>query len=154
MRLRRLDAIDVDVILALEADAEVMQHSTGLILPTAERREALLAYIAADQGELGHWAITCAGSAAGWISLTPLAETTRIQVAYRLARAHWGKGLALDALQEVCGYAKRHLLLEELVAVVWPSNLRSQRLLERSGFDFECEAHHYDRNVMLYVRQL
>ncbi len=154
MRLRRLDAIDVDVILALEADAEVMQHSTGLIPPTAERRETLLAYIAEDQGKLGHWAITCAGSTAGWISLTPLADSARIQVAYRLARSHWGKGLALDALREVCRYAKSHLLLEELVAVVWPANFRSQRLLERSGFNFECEAHHYDRDVMLYVRRL
>lgn len=154
MRLRRLQATDADVILALEADAEVMQHSTGLIQPTPERRKALLAYIAADHGELGHWAVTSAGSTAGWISLTPLAGTTRIQVAYRLARAHWGKGLATDALRQACDYAKGDLLLKELVAVVWPANSRSQRLLKRSGFNFECETHHYGRDVMLYVRPL
>lgn len=49
-----------------------MQQSTGLIQPTRERRRALPAYIAADHGELGHWAVTSAGSTAGWISLTPL----------------------------------------------------------------------------------
>lgn len=142
------------MILAMEADAEVMQHSTGLIPPTPERRLALLAYLASDQGKLGHWAITCAGNTAGWISLTPLADTPRIQVAYRLARQHWGKGLASDALQTVCDYAKNQLSLEELVAVVWPANTRSQQLLKRSGFDFECEARHYDREVLLYVRRL
>lgn len=45
MRLRRLNETDVGVILALEADVEVMQHSTGLILPASEQRAALLAYI-------------------------------------------------------------------------------------------------------------
>lgn len=154
MKLRRLEARDADAILALEADTEVMQHSTGLILPTQERRDALHAYIEADQGNLGHWAITCANDTAGWISLTPLAGTARIQVAYRLARAYWGKGLASSALHEVCEYAKRRLLLAEVVAVVWPANLRSQRLLEKSGFSHECVAHHYDREVMLYVRRL
>lgn len=71
-----------------------------------------------------------------------------------MARAHWGKGLATDALRQACDYAKSHLLLKELVAVVWPANSRSQRLLERSGFNFECETHHYGRDVTLYVRPL
>ncbi|WP_175147196.1 GNAT family N-acetyltransferase [Achromobacter ruhlandii] len=98
-----------------------------MIQPTPERRRALLAYIAADLGEVGHWAVTSAGSTAGWISLTLLSGTTRIQVAYRLARAHWGKGLATDALRQVRDYAKSRFLLNELAAVVWPANSRSQR---------------------------
>lgn len=151
MRLRRLHAKDAEAILALEADAEVMRHSTGLIQPTAERRAALLAYIESDQGKLGHWAITNASQAAGWISLTPLAGTTRTQVAYRLAREYWGKGLASGALRDVCEYAKLRLELPELVAVVWPANAPSQRLLERAGFQYECMAHHYGRDVLLYA---
>lgn len=71
MKLRRLEARDAEAILALEADAEVMQHSTGLIQPTMDRRNALLAYIESDHGNLGHWAIASAGNTAGWISLTP-----------------------------------------------------------------------------------
>ncbi|EHK66698.1 GNAT family N-acetyltransferase [Achromobacter arsenitoxydans] len=145
-----MDAKDAEAILAMESDAEVMRHSTGLIQPTPESRAALLAYIASDQGKLGHWAITSDSQTAGWISLTPLAGTTRTQVAYRLAREYWGKGLACAALRDVCDYARRSLKLPELAAVVWPANAPSQRLLERAGFEYECMAHHYGRDVMLF----
>lgn len=118
MNLRRLTVEDADAILAMEADPEVMQHSTGVIAPTPARRAQLIAYIESDQGAGGHWAITSERQTVGWISLTELGDTGRIQIAYRLSRANWGKGLAAAAVQEVFTYAKHALQLSELVAVV------------------------------------
>lgn len=154
MSLQRLSVADADMVLTMEADSEVMLHSTGLIAPTEERRTELLAYLASDQGVLGHWAISQSGVAVGWVSLTPLANTQRTQVAYRLMRDYWGKGLATEAVRDICQYAKHVVGLQEIAAVVWPENGRSHRLLERTGFRLEGEAVHYERRVFVYAAQL
>jgi RimJ/RimL family protein N-acetyltransferase len=106
MNLQRLSAADADMILAMEADPEVMLHSTGLIAPTEARRNELILYLASDQRGFGHCAISLSGVTVGWVSLIPLANTQRIQATYRLTREYWGRGLATQAVHDICFYAK------------------------------------------------
>ena len=55
-------------------------------------------------------------------------------VAYELASAHWGRGLAAEAVTAMIDELHEHYGVHTLVAVFKRSNLRSQRLLERLGF--------------------
>jgi len=99
-----MTAADVPFIMAMEADPQVMQHSTGRIAPTDARRVELLGLIAAvpDAG-LGHWCIEHGAQPIGWV----LEHTRRIQLAYRLARSAWGHGFATEAGEAALAHARR-----------------------------------------------
>ncbi|OAY85172.1 putative N-acetyltransferase p20 [Ananas comosus] len=57
-------------------------------------------------------------------------------VGYRLAHAHWGRGIATAALRAVAAAAAfaEWLQLDRLKAVADVENLASQRVLEKAGF--------------------
>lgn len=150
LRLRRFCHDDIPMMLAMESDPEVMLHSTGIIEATLERQAALRAWMELPQDDLGHWAIDVRGQAQGWVSLTPLADTGRIQLAYRLRRSAWGRGWALLACRDVLTHAWEAVRLAGVAAVVWPENVRSRRLLEKLGFLEEGEGIYYQRRVCIY----
>ncbi|ALX84572.1 GNAT family acetyltransferase [Achromobacter denitrificans] len=150
--LRRLRTDDVPMILALESDPEVMRHSTGVKPATQARRQELLEWLRTPPDDIGHWAVVDPHDVAvGWISLTRLEDTGALQLAYRLQRAAWGRGYATQAARQLCDYAWRALDATELVAVTWPDNLGSQRVLDKLGFTFRAIETHYGRDTRVYV---
>ncbi len=150
--LRRLREDDVPMILALESDPEVMRYSTGIKPATEARRQELLAWLQAPVDNIGHWAVVDPeGAAIGWISLTWLEGTGQLQLAYRLCQAAWGRGYATQAAQQLCAYAWRTLNAQELVAVTWPDNQGSQRVLQKLGFTLCGQETHYGRTTCVYA---
>lgn len=149
--LRRVRTGDVPMILAMESDPAVMRHSTGVKPATQARRQELLAWLHEPHTDIGHWTVLADGAAVGWISLVPLEDGGRIQLAYRLCRAAWGHGYATLAGRLLCGHAWRVLDVPELVAVVWPGNQASIRVLEKLGFAFSAYEQHYDRSTAVYA---
>jgi len=149
--LRRMQEDDIPMLLAMESDPEVMRYSTGAKPADQARRQELLAWLREPLTRLGHWAIEIDGAAAGWVSLVPLAGTDSIQLAYRLQRAAWGRGYASQAAKQLCEYAWRELEVAELVAVVWPDNQASVRVLEKLGFTFRARERHYGRETIVYA---
>lgn len=149
--LRRMQEDDIPMLLAMESDPEVMRYSTGVKPADEARRQELLAWLREPLTRLGHRAITVDGAAVGWVSLVPLAGTDSIQLAYRLQRAAWGKGYASQAAKQLCEYAWRETEVSELVAVVWPDNQASVRVLEKLGFAFRSRECHYDRETIVYT---
>jgi len=55
-------------------------------------------------------------------------------IAYVLSSAHWGRGLARQAIEAMIGELALHHSVRSLSAVLQRENLRSLRLLERLGF--------------------
>src|SRR5262249_37713055 len=55
-------------------------------------------------------------------------------IAYELASAYWGRGLAHQAVQAMIGELVAHYDVRRLTAVLKRENGRSRRLLERLGF--------------------
>lgn len=153
VNLRRMQPDDVPMILAMESDPAVMRYSTGVKPATAARRQELLAWLDEPQTDLGHWAVLADGAAVGWISLVPLESDGRVQLAYRLCRAAWGQGYATQAGRLLCDYAWRVLDVPELVAVAWPDNHASARVLEKLGFAFSAHERHYGRPTVVYALQ-
>lgn len=136
--------------MAMEADPEVMRHSTGRIKPTHARRPELLGALAAtsDAG-LGHWCVQAQAEPIGWVSLSPLETPGRIQMAYRFVRHVWAHGFATEAGKAALAYAQAALGLPECVAIVWPANTASSRVLAKLQFRNEGRATHYGHRVKL-----
>jgi RimJ/RimL family protein N-acetyltransferase len=57
-----------------------------------------------------------------------------VELAYRLARSSWGQGLATEAARALVEYAFTVVELPRVVAVTYPDNRASQRVLEKLGF--------------------
>jgi RimJ/RimL family protein N-acetyltransferase len=69
----------------------------------------------------------------GYVQATVGAEG-RAFIAYDLASAHWGRGLAREAVEAMIDELASRYGVHTLVAVFKRANTRSRRLLERLGF--------------------
>jgi hypothetical protein len=56
-----------------------------------------------------------------------------VEIAWRLSRMYWGKGLATEGARGAIRYAFVTLQLRELVAITVPTNLRSRRVMDKIG---------------------
>ena len=63
------------------------------------------------------------------------ARTCADRVAYRLARSAWGQGIATEAAAALVAHALGPLGLPRVVAVTYPENRASQRVLDKLGFE-------------------
>jgi ribosomal-protein-alanine N-acetyltransferase len=137
LRLRPVVAEDVGVAIVLGADERVMQWLGGV--QTAEQARAWL------DRQIAHWAqhgfgrflVTCEGAFVGFAGLSRL-EFDRglvpgIEIAWRFAYEHWGRGYATEAARAVLDDAFGRVDLAEVVAVTAARNARSRRVMERLG---------------------
>lgn len=93
-----------------------------------------------DEHGFAYWAVELPGEAEliGGIGLSrlrhagfPFAPT--VEIGWRLAPAHWGRGCAFEAAHAVLDDGFGRLGLDEIVAFTVPANGRSWRLMERLG---------------------
>ena len=78
------------------------------------------------------------GELIGWAGVGPLEpDESEIEIAYGIARDHWGQGYATEAAQAVLDYAFDTIGLKRLVAVVDPENMASVKVLENIGMTLE-----------------
>ena len=73
------------------------------------------------------------GGLIGYVQAT-VSPAGRAGIAYVLASAHWGRGLAREAVQAMIAELADRYEISRLTAVLKRTNERSRRLLERLGF--------------------
>ena len=91
----------------------------------------------AERGELFEWGIADISSdrVIGTCTLLHVEERHgRAEIGFALGRAHWGRGLAREAVSLLIAFAFDELGLHRLEADADPRNDRSLRLLEQLGF--------------------
>lgn len=143
LRLRRWQLADILPFAAMNADPAVMEYFPATI--TLEQTQLAIDIFEAHFAMHGFsfWAVEMKGSGdfVGNVGLEPYdllgndgdAPTPHVAIGWQLARAYWGQGLALEAAQAVRDYAKNHLKLNEIIAVMAEKNARSLRVCERLG---------------------
>ena len=139
LALRQWRDADVAAFAELSADPAVMEFLWPLGGPGA--CEAWVARVRAhwrEQG-FGQWVVEIPGEASfcGVVGLSTIAYhahfTPAVEVAWRLARAYWGRGYATEAARAALDYGFASLGLTEIVAITVPANQRSRRVMERLG---------------------
>jgi RimJ/RimL family protein N-acetyltransferase len=154
LRLRSFVPEDLNDLYLVFGDSEVMRYiSRGKARTLAETKKGLQRTIETWQSRgFGFWAVTlkASGKVIGYCGFMVLEGTSEIELAYGLAKSHWGSGLATEAARAClrCGFAE--MKLERIVAVVNPLNVASQRVLEKLGMKHTKNAHHYGADLMYY----
>jgi ribosomal-protein-alanine N-acetyltransferase len=143
--LRHQELDDLDALWALYSDPAVVRY-----IPDAPRtREETLEQIEWFQHghprhpELGLWATVLkeSGQFIGRCGLLPwtIDGQHEVEVAFALAQAHWGQGLATEAALAIRDYAFQTLGLTRLVCLIDHGNVASERVAEKIGMAFEKE---------------
>jgi ribosomal-protein-alanine N-acetyltransferase len=129
---------DLAAWLEMSGDPRVMEF----FLPSPPGYAEKMAVRVREQFEAdgyGWWAIEVKGGApfAGVIALqmVPFEApfTPAMEVGWRLAREHWGKGYASEGATAALRFAFDVLRCEEVVAMTAAVNVRSQRVMQRLG---------------------
>jgi RimJ/RimL family protein N-acetyltransferase len=137
--LREWRASDREPFAALNADPRVMEHFPA---PLTRRQSDALARRSQRHFSLhgfGPWAVEVPGVAPfiGFVGLdVPGFEahfTPCVEIGWRLAAEHWGKGYATEAALASARHAFAAAGIEELVSFTVPANVRSQAVMQRIG---------------------
>jgi len=72
------------------------------------------------------------------------------EIGYHLRRDRWGKGLATEAASACLQFGFTELKLPQIVAVTFPENLPSRRVLIKIGMIEEGMARAYDCDVVFF----
>ncbi len=137
--LRKWRASDRAPFARMNCDPLVMEHFPALL--SKEESDALVdrAESHLQQHGFGPWAVELRESQEfiGYISLfIPQFEapfTPCVEIGWRLAREHWGKGLATEGASALVRHGFENQGLLELVSFTVPANLRSLRVMQKLG---------------------
>lgn len=139
LRLRPWRETDLAPFAALNTDPRVMAHFPARLSP--EESDAVAGRIMAgmERRGFGLWAVEVPG-VAEFIGFTGLSVpgfeapfTPCVEIGWRLAAAHWGRGYATEAADAALAHAFGPLGLREVVAFTVPANRRSRAVMERLG---------------------
>lgn len=105
---------------------------------TSDDADYYLAQVADAPRDL-HLALEVEGEAVGSVGVHFKSDVRRLsaEIGYWVARKHWGKGLATEAVQVVSDYVFANSHICRLYAVVFASNLASARVLTKAGYTLE-----------------
>ena len=139
--LRPIETADWRVLFPIMSDPVVMAHWDSVEIEDPEIVERMIATEVEDMatGEAFHWAVERAPDQA-FLGACDLSDIDwrhhRGEVGFVLARPAWGQGYGLEAMRAVVDHAAA-LGLKRLWARAHAGNLRSERLLQRLGFEEE-----------------
>ena len=77
-----------------------------------------------------------------------------VEAAYLIRRDRWGRGYATEALSEVLRIGHRDLGLERIVALAYPENDPSRRVMGKAGMRADGTADAYGRELTRHVSEL
>jgi RimJ/RimL family protein N-acetyltransferase len=141
LRLRQWRVSDVLPFAAMNADPRVMEFFPELMRPAESRAVARRIRDLITERGWGLWAVEVRGGTRfiGFVGLhVPAPElpcTPCVEIGWRLAPAHWGRGYATEAARGVLEVGFARLGLDEIVSFTARQNLRSQAVMQRLGMN-------------------
>lgn len=151
--IRKFRDSDVADIFRMRSDEEIMRFIGAThASPEASADWMRLISRPLDSEGIGYRAVVerGSGSVVGWCGLWRLSETGETEVGYAIARPSWGKGYATEAAAAVVDSAFQDLGLEKVVAVAYPENSASIRVMEKLGMTFVRIGSFYGKRLAQY----
>ena len=136
LRLSLLQKEDLDELLKIWGDSETMKYCGGA--GTREQEARSLEYYIKQQEEMGFspYAVELKenGELIGVCGFNPPRGEADAELMYHFNKAHWGKGYAKEAVEEILEYARGSLDISRIDAMVDTENRASEEILKRNGF--------------------
>lgn len=142
LRLRPFTLDDVDAYFArISSDADVMRYLPGGKPRPREDSAWVIQYFMrhAELHGFGVWAVEdkATGELIGHAGLEYIPGAQNVEVAYTLAKAQWGRGLATESARACLCYGFETLNLDEIYGLAFPQNTASQNVMRKLGMHYE-----------------
>jgi ribosomal-protein-alanine N-acetyltransferase len=144
LRLRPLEATDIDAVYALASEPDVARLMSWRAHTNRDESRAFVESVleARAQAQTIMWAIEHAGVFAGCVGLHGITWTfrawriDRAELGYWLGKPFWGKGLMSEAARAATRFAFEVLRLHKITIGCIEGNHASQRIIEKLGYRF------------------
>jgi len=129
--------------IAKALDNKMIQDNLrdGLPFPytISDAKDFISAMLAADSNNTFAWAITVDDVAIGSIGVfrKDNVHCLTAEMGYYIAEEYWGKGIATEAVRQVCAYIFENTDIVRIFADPYDFNAGSCRVLEKAGFVYE-----------------
>ena len=146
--LRQWQDSDLAAFAKMSSDPEVMRYFPNTL--SLEQSDALAEKIRGkiQNSGYGFWAVEIEETAdfAGFCGLNipdpQLPFGPSVEIGWRLAKHFWKWGYATEAATAAINYGFKELSLSEIVSFTVPSNVPSQNVMKRLGFQFDTTFEH------------
>jgi ribosomal-protein-alanine N-acetyltransferase len=139
LRIRPWRDDDFEPYAAMNADPRVMEFFPGVVSRDESRVRMARGHARLAERGYGLWPVEVPGgpSFIGMVGLTDpdfqAPFMPAVEIGWRLAAAHWGRGYATEAARAVLAYGFEQLGLPEIVSFTTVANARSRRVMEKLG---------------------
>ena len=144
LNLRQVQFSDTMALMDIFGDAEVMRFGDGV-----QTKEWVEGWIQTGLESyavhgFGPYAVLkqSSGEVIGYCGLFYFPDVNgqpEIEIGYRLKRAAWGRGYAVEAARAVRDFAFEVLNIKRLIAIIDPANVASIRVAEKIGMYYESD---------------
>ncbi|MCC6805615.1 MAG: GNAT family N-acetyltransferase [Anaerolineae bacterium] len=157
LRLRPFTLDDVDAYYAgISSDADVMRYLPGGVPRLRADSQWVISYFMrhAELHGFGVWAVDDKSTAAliGHAGLEYIPGADDVEIAYTLAKAYWGRGLATEAARASLRYGFEALDLDEIYGLAFPANEASQNVMRKLGMAFQGVSDRYYGSTLACYR--
>ncbi len=154
LTLRGFGPDDIDRLSEILGDPVVMKYMPGNEPWPREWAERELGNLIEhwDRHGYGRWAVVDRedGSMIGWCGLGFLPELNETEVAYLLDKDYWNRGYATEAARISLRYGFEEAGLERIIALAFPENAASRRVMEKIGMEYEKMTHVWRLDLVQY----
>jgi len=137
--LRPWQESDLEPFAALNSDPRVREYFPSILTRYESDQMAKEGQAAIDKNGWGFWAVSLKDTSEfiGFIGLNivDFVEhfTPAVEIGWRLAFEHWGKGYATEGAKASLKYGFEILNLPEIVSFTAEQNMRSRKVMEKIG---------------------
>lgn len=139
--LRKFIPEDLPVMSKIYAGEDVMKYiGRGGAVDERATEQMLKAFMKSyEMNGFGIWACVnkMSGNIIGHCGFNVLPVSGDIEIAYLLDKPYWGKGIATSIALETLQYGFDELKLNKIVALAYPQNIASIRVIEKLGMNYE-----------------
>jgi RimJ/RimL family protein N-acetyltransferase len=127
----------------LNADPRVREYFPGILTSDESNASAKLFAEHIEKFGFGFWAVSLieTGEFIGFIGLQNVTFeapfTPAVEIGWRLAHKHWGKGYATEGAKAALSYGFEQLKLAEIVSFTPVQNSRSRHVMEKIGMTYD-----------------
>jgi RimJ/RimL family protein N-acetyltransferase len=135
LTLRAFRPADLDAFAAMNADPVFRRYLGGGALLSREQTWALMETVLGQWGLRGYglFAVEAGGAFVGRVGILHPLDWPAPELAWGIAPAAWGRGLATEAARAARDWAFEQAGLPRLVSFILPANRPSVRVAERLG---------------------
>ena len=146
---------DLPRLIEMRSDPEVYKYLGGGQMQNAEALAKRIRFYIDCSEKFGFgmsamiWKET--GEMIGWSGLQPLEKTGEIEIGYGMVKEFWGKGIGYECARSWLEFGFNEKNLERIVAVAYPENKGSRRIMEKLGMRYEKTDDHYGAECVFYA---